>query len=728
MKILIKICLWILAFVPLIVDNSVFFPYITGKNVLIELVLVLVGVFILIDFFYSKSFREEIVKKAVKYIKNPLVLSILGFIFINIVSTIFALDIHRAFWGNVELAEGLVGLMFFFSFFIFSLLIFKKNDWLWFFKFSLFTTLILLFKEFSDSFAGLSRSGSFIGNPAFLSGYLLYSISSSLIILSLSKSWFFRYLLIIIIILSIIGIFLTQTRGTILGLGLGIIIVLIYCAFKGRDINYKIFNLRKVSIGLLCLGIIFSGVLIITRKSEIWQSVPGLSRVVKIGAEGDSAISRLYTYETSLKSINPLVSSWKNTLIGWGPDNYIFAFGRHFNPEQYKYEINWFHRAHNKFLDVLVMNGILGLIAYLVIWFFFFYSLKRDHKSGLLIKSSLLFFGTSFLVHLMFIFDQISTSIPFFAILAFAVFLTIYTTENTENEHKMILNGSTTDGFGKILCGCFLVILTLFLSFVQFRNTLPGYFKMKGYLSIVKNLTPKVIKNDLDSVFSISTSAQFDIRLSFLRESANSYVKKEDEITRQLFEKALAKAEEYVTKRPKDFLFLASLADVYSNKGNNFKNIDYVEKGEEYFRQALAYIPNRPDINYALAVNLAYQGRFDEAFSILDKIISLDRNIADSYYYYGLILWSKGKPNYISSLNYFEKTFDLDSSFYNKYRAKIEGVYTTFIRYFYEQKDKENFNKVANRLKSENYVDSAILDQILNYLNKTGIWPKVNFE
>ena len=52
----------------------------------------------------------------------------------------------------------------------------------------------------------------------------------------------------------------------------------------------------------------------------------------------------------------------------------------------------------------------------------------------------------------------------------------------------------------------------------------------------------------------------------------------------------------------------------------------------------------------------------------------------------------------------------------------------TSLKYFYEQKDQANFTKVANRLKANYYDGVAQLDKILDYLNKTGRWPVVNFE
>src|SRR3989339_837436 len=162
--------LWLLAFTPLVVDNSVFFPHISGKNLFLEICLISAGTLFIVNFIYSQSFRTEITQKITKLFRHPLFISIFAFIFIFIISTVFAVDKYGAFWGNIERAEGLAGTMFFFFFFVLSLLVFEKKDWLLFFKLSLFTTVILVLGAFVEFFKGETRPGSLTGNPTFLAG------------------------------------------------------------------------------------------------------------------------------------------------------------------------------------------------------------------------------------------------------------------------------------------------------------------------------------------------------------------------------------------------------------------------------------------------------------------------------------------------------------------------------------------------------------------------------
>ena len=77
-----KISLFAAVLYPLIVDNSVFFPFVSGKSLFIRGLLVIVSVLFTVLFFYKKSFKNEIIFRINKLIKTPIIVSILAFIFI----------------------------------------------------------------------------------------------------------------------------------------------------------------------------------------------------------------------------------------------------------------------------------------------------------------------------------------------------------------------------------------------------------------------------------------------------------------------------------------------------------------------------------------------------------------------------------------------------------------------------------------------------------------------
>lgn len=719
---IIKICLWAIAFTPLMMDSSVFFPSVTGGSIFMRGLLFLIGVLFIINFFYERQFKEKIIEKVKIVIKNPLFISISAFILIFIISTIFSIDKYSAFWGNADRAEGLVGIIYFFSLFIFSLLVFEKKDWLWFFRLSLIASSILLLKEFIQFSDGLGRPGSFTNNPTFLAGYLLFSMFCAIVVFEGTltprkitgnrRKYLFlmgwKYFSIGIFVLSILGIFIAQTRGTILGLAVGFVSVLIYGIFKGKNVFYKKLNLRRLSIIFLCFLFIFSCVFVLTRKNEMWQKVPGLGRISTISSEDTSTQTRLLMTKLSIKAVNPIENGWKKLLIGWGPENFSLAYSKYFSGEQYKYEVGWFDRSHNKLLDVLVMHGLFGLVSYLAIWFFFLKFIfknptimlfsvgrkealqKGDYLSGQvsLLNIGLLFFGSSLLVHLLFIFDQATTSIPFFVVLAFILCMTFYNNVNKEKEEYK--KQHEVDKIKNIFIGIFFSALAIFICFVFVRNDLPSYIQMKEYGALREQSDPKIMSEEIDKVFKPFTVAQASIRDDFLIFVSRNYDANNEFIVK-LFNTSIIKAEEYVDRTPFDLRFLAHLAEVYSNKGNELNNPTFLKKGEEHIRKVLIYAPNRPDFNFDLALNLFYQKRYKESF------------------------------------NYFEKVLDINPSSLPQNGKIIENIYPLFFQYFYIDRDKDNFIKTIRRLEEYKYTNAGDLDGLIEYMKKNNTWPNINF-
>ncbi|MCX6752834.1 MAG: O-antigen ligase family protein [Candidatus Nomurabacteria bacterium] len=652
MKKIIKILLCLTALTPLIVDNNVFYPYITGESFFFRSLIFLISILFLTNFFTDKIFKTEIVEKIKRLTKKPLIVSVLVFFFIYTISTFLAVDKYTAFWGNIERAEGFVGLAYIFFFFVFSVLIFEKEDYLWFFKISLFTSFFLLIREFFQYFNGVARPGSFFSNPTFLAGYLLFAIFCSLVVFSEEKNRLWKYFSVKVFLLSILGIFVTGTRGSILGLAIGIILILIYCSLKGKGISYKKYNLSRISLILLGIIFSFSLIFIVTRSNVFWQKVPGFSRVAVMTSNDTTLQTRILNVGVSLDAVNPAHNGLKKFLVGWGPENFAQAYARYFNIKQFDYEVVSFDRAHDKLFDVLVMNGFLGLIAYLAIYFLCFRNIFK-RKDFSLINIALLFYGIALFVHLLFIFDQINTYISFFIILAFIVSVDLNKKENKVEDNKKYLKATTL----------FLPIITVFIVFIYFSNDLIAYAQMHKYHSLRVDGSQNLMLQNINSVLYPFTVAQMDIRNDFVLFTGDNR-NIQNEKTKKLFDLAIKASEEYSLKDQLNLKSLMYLANAYTIKGNLLKDTLFLQKGEDSFLKIINISPNRPDVNYGLAFNLMYQQKYDESFS------------------------------------YFEKSFDLSVSYFKNQETINVDIYKSFIKYFNQNKDVANYNKVILRLKN----------------------------
>jgi O-antigen ligase len=679
-----KVCLWALALVPFMFARNTFFPYATGETLYARGLLALLSIIFVISIFTLPKFRDQIYTRIKSAKNDKLALSVFVFILISIISTIFAINKYNAFWGTVDRAEGLIGTIFFFSVFLFTYLIFNRKDWTIFFQLNLVASFVISVRELLQFLSGIRRSTSFLDNPTFLAGYFLFSLLCAFVVFSdAKKNKFWKYFSIITFILSLLGIFFTETRSTIVGLVAGFVFVLIYGIYKGKDIFYKKNSLRKIATITLCVFMAFSFLFITTRHSVVWQSIPAVGRIANIGGSDSTTQTRLISNKVSLKAVNPVTNGLKKFIIGWGPDNYSIAYGKYFNPKQFDYEMRWFDRSHNKLMDTFVMTGLLGLLAYLAMYFYLFKPIfKRDNAS--IVDASLLFFGVSMLVHLLFVFDQITTSIPFFAVLAFSIYLVylpdnikIQNKKNTENINKKIWNIAKVS----------FVVFSIFLTFIFFRNDVVACIQMKKYIGYLNNKDKVAMLHDANLIFEPITSSRANLLKSFLLYADEV----SNDVDLKLSDIAINKAEDYVQKAPFDIKFYLDIGTAYTKKGKIMKDQSMMDRGEMYFRKMLIYSQNRPDSNFGLALNLFYQKKYDESFV------------------------------------YSEKAFNLSPAYFIEQNKNINEIYPVFFQYFYNKKDKVNFLQTAKRLKDSEYITDEVFNQIDTSLNKYNTWPYINF-
>ncbi|MFA6136370.1 MAG: O-antigen ligase family protein [Candidatus Paceibacterota bacterium] len=722
MKISIKILLLSLGFLtPLIVDSSVFFPYITGKSMFIRGIVSLAWLVFFVGLAVFPNFRKEILTRLKKVWKNPVFISVLFFWGTILLSTIFSVNRFRAFLGDTERGEGFIGLTFFISFFIISLLVFEKKDWVNFFRLSIFTGLILFVGSLMELFRGVSRPASFTGNPIYLAAFFLFVICSALVVIwdswqQRKKFWFYTSLAAIIF--SIFGIFITQTRGVIIGLFAGVIMALLWLVFSAKEI--KIFNkvsLKKLSIWTLVVMGLFSSIFYLTKDGSFWQKIPGFDRLSQLSLKDPTFQTRLISLGVSLKAINPVTNGFERLLIGWGPENFSFAYNKYYNPDYYQYENSWFDRAHNKLMDVLVMHGILGLLAYLVIWIGAFWSILKSKKFNIA-SFGLIFFGVSYFVQNLFVFDSVATYIPFFAFMSFTVF---WKSQEDSEEISSPTNHSKKDN---------IVVLSIFgltslaLLVLFYFYSLISYVQMRNYISLIKSGDGPTILENIDKVMSPYSFSQENIRTHFAALVINYFG--QGGSSDGLIRKAVYYFEELWKKEPYSPRYALQLGEIYTNIGVASKNPDLIKKGEDYLRASLALAPLRQDVRHVLSNNLSLQGRYQEAIDLANKTIDLNKNIGDSYFHLAIVFLEMGEETYNQALENLEKAFS-SLGFWQKNDDFLSNAYEKLFDYFYKKRDTKNFVVVATRLIQIEPEREELLKSII-VLALNGQWDKINLK
>lgn len=691
MKRVIVWSLLLLAFVPLIVDASVFFPYITGKSMVIKMLVMIATLLSAIYAMISAPFRKELIERFVQYKKNPIIISVTAFFIIYIISTLTAVNTFRAFFGDVERAEGLLGMSFFFGFFLLAMLVFAKKDWLMFCKLSLITGGILFVNQAYQWLSlGQARPSSFTGNPIYIAIFFLFTIFVALIIIGERESkW--RAFAWVMLPISLVGILVSQTRGVMIGMGAGLMITAIIVAFKSKNrLIFGRWQLKKIALVVIGIVVLVSVVFIATKQETFWKKIPGLDRLAAASFNDPTLQTRLISLGVSARALDPITNGPVRFLIGWGPENFSIAYNAYYNPKYFEFEQNWFDRAHNKLMDVAVMNGVLGLVAYLALWIFLVWIVLRRPLSAE--TGAMTFFGVAYFIQNLFVFESVSTYIPFFVFVGFGALLWHAHQQAPETE-KELTRRHLQNGFGitTVIAG-----VGIFFAIV-FSVSCVAYAQMRTTINTLnKSISAQVMQERLDAMLEPYTYAQQDIRQTLLG-ALGPYVGKNEEVNK-IFASVLKATQDLAQREPYNPRVFTVLAQTYAGLGQGMNNREYMDQALVYYEKALALAPKRQDTRYYYGYVLSLMGEHEKAEQILEETIDLNPRVGNSYFFLAVTLLNRQNPPVDRVLDLLETAFDLPA-FTRGYDASMLDVYTQLEEYFKQKRDITNLERVEKRIK-----------------------------
>ncbi len=262
--------------------------------------------------------------------------------------------------------------------------------------------------------------------------------------------------------LELIAIYMSGSRGPLLGLAAGsfFILLLFSIYLSNRWLTF-------ITIGLAILGAAFLAVFNMSNGPlEALKSSPAIGRFGNLlNPESNSALVRQYIWEGTVKLVGihdplkfPDGSSDKynflRPLIGYGPESMYVAYNQYYQPELGQVEKRNASpdRAHNETWDSIVITGISGLLVYLSIFIaLFYYGLKWQ---GLIntARNKVLFYiclvgggvvGAIALIILKGI-EFLGVGLPFGMIIGVVVYLTIYALFSLSNAHEQRQNNPYT--------------------------------------------------------------------------------------------------------------------------------------------------------------------------------------------------------------------------------------------------------------------------------------------
>ncbi len=393
--------LFLLPLTPLIVIDSFFFPFITGKafylRILIEVAVAGWVVLALLD----KEYRPRF---------SWVGASVVGFVLWMFVADAFAPNALKAFWSNFERMEGWVLLVHLLGFFFAASAVLRvEKAWRAWFLTSLGVAVVISGYAFLQLAGALSihqgsiRIDASLGNSAYLAVYLLFSVFIALWLALTEKYAWLKWSLIALAVVEGTLIFFTETRGTIIGLVLALALAAGLTAVTAGG------RARRAAALACAVIVLVIGGFYLARDSEFVSNNHVLERVASISL-ADGA-TRFTIWSMAFQGVS------ERPLTGYGQEGFNYIFNKYYDPSLYRQE-PWFDRAHNAFIDWLTAGGLPAFLLYLSLFGSALWLLWRSSELSRPERIALTAVLVGYAVHNIFVFDNLYSYIYFFAILA----------------------------------------------------------------------------------------------------------------------------------------------------------------------------------------------------------------------------------------------------------------------------------------------------------------------
>lgn len=444
---IIKTCLYLMVFAPLLLSAEYFFPAIFPKAIYIRsLIEVAIVVYIPLAIM-APRFRPQ-------YHLVYALLALFGVIVL--LTSITGENFSYSFWGNYERMDGVFSWLHYWAMIVIAASVLReKRDWMVLLSFSVGAALLMagygfLQKAGVESLGpltiyetNLSRITGTIGNPAFLAVYLLFNVTFGLLIIieqAINRWW--RVIAGIAIIPIFVAYIMSGVRGAFIGLVAGVVVFFVGNLFWNQNRRIRRFVGQGFFGFVIVLAILYALVLQNQWVTEAHQNqwvTNNFGRFFYIPLNDSTVQTRLISWRGALTGFR------ENFWLGVGPQKFDIIFNEHFDPNFYILVGNetWWDRAHNMILEVAATMGIFGLLSYLGIGLALVYSLyqmgrrKHENRMGVIIIFSFL---AGYFIQNLFVFDTISSYTVLVVLVAYIVAMTTIDTR-VGGAIKQMING-----------------------------------------------------------------------------------------------------------------------------------------------------------------------------------------------------------------------------------------------------------------------------------------------
>ena len=623
-------CLVALALIsPMVYTRELLFPFITSKALFfrffILLTLPLYG-FLIVK--YPKLRPQW---------NNPVTLSLTAFLLISIATAFTGLYPTRSLWGNYERMTGVFYLFTLVLLYFYALMlgasggrpIRKFLQWLIAVSVALTVYGILVRLGVNGFFPDPSgpRISSMFGNPIFFASFLIFPITLSLYFAAEAEKVKKRWIYIGLAIFQFIGLFLTQTRGALVGVIAGIGVGAITWVWFNRKSSHG-----KRGVWVLVILVVLAAGLF--GLGSLGKKGTTIYRITHLRDTNTSA--RLVQWKIALRGFK------EHPLLGVGSENYLYIGNKYYDPELYKYDRSWFDKPHNYPLEVLVTNGVFGFAAYLLLFVFSIWSVWRAFRNELLssMEASILIGGIiAYQIQNLFVFDTVGPSVVFYAFTGFIGFL--WDEAKRKEVKRNLLSASWALPVLVVLS--FLVIYGMYITiYLTYHASLyVNYGYAYGKVDVQKAYSffedGKKVPFNFDYGELASKYGEFAAGLVNQPEAA-----KNKAIVNSCLDGSIEALEVMVKRSPYNTIYWYQLAISYTMKAS-FNGQPFDSRASDAIERAVELAPNKLEIVAYSAQILSMMGRNDKAVEVMQRLADLYPTSSDTRWRLGLAFASNNE-------------------------------------------------------------------------------------
>jgi len=615
-KWIIMVGLWAVLLIPFFVANSMFFPFITGKNfafrVIVEIIFALWVYLAFVDVKYRPKFSWIAVAVGV-------------FVFVMAIADIFAVNPMKAIWSNYERMDGFVTLAHLIMYlFVFGSVMKSEKNWLWFFRSSVLTSMgmiIFVIQEWMKT--GTTRVSVTLGNPIYVAVFFMFNFFFALILLykdviaksendkkplkSIFSNWL-TYAYSIALFICAFGIWRTSTRGVILGLIGGLIVAaLIITIFEKKN------QLMRIkAIGFLVFITLAIGGFIAIKDTQFVKNNTTLRRLSEISWNNvaGQGQARQYVWPMAIKGF------LEKPILGWGQDGFNNVFNKYYDPRMYNQE-QWFDRAHNTPLDILVAGGALGLLAYLAIFIAALVIItKKKNNFGVTEAGLIVGLLAAYFAQNLFVFDNLISYMFFYVILAY-----LYSRDTKEEtKDNIVINN---DMANYVVLPIILLVFGVTLWYCNIKPINANTNLIKAMQSL--NQSPATSLSYFKEVFAAKTFGSSEAReqiISMAPGIANA-ASLDTKIKQEFIDLAYTEMQDQVKQTPYDARY-QFFTGVFLDNMNQF------EMALPYLQKAVELSPKKMTMMFELAKCYSYLGQNTKALEVAKYAYDLLPEYADA--------------------------------------------------------------------------------------------------